>query len=84
MLEKKLKNGKVKAKTDFFIYVLISKIDSFQSVRFYLSVAKWSRGMIPALGAGGPGFKSRFGPYILNLSYYNSKLKIYMILLGYR
>ena len=25
-------------------------------------VAKWSRGMIPALGAGGPGFKSRFGP----------------------
>ena len=28
-------------------------------------VAKWSRGMIPALGAGGPGFKSRFGPDIL-------------------
>ena len=25
-------------------------------------MAKWSRGMIPALGAGGPGFKSRFGP----------------------
>ena len=24
--------------------------------------AKWSRGMIPALGAGGPGFKSQFGP----------------------
>ena len=23
----------------------------------------WSRGMIPALGAGGPGFKSRNGPF---------------------
>jgi hypothetical protein len=22
----------------------------------------WSRGMIPALGAGGPGFDSRIGP----------------------
>ena len=28
-------------------------------------MACWSRGMIPALGAGGPGFKSRTGP-ILN------------------
>ena len=25
-------------------------------------MAKWSSGMIPALGAGGPGFNSRFGP----------------------
>ena len=31
-------------------------------VLLILSKAKWSRGMIPALGAGGPGFKSRFGP----------------------
>ena len=28
----------------------------------------WSRGMIPALGAGGPGFESPRGPYYF---YYN-------------
>ena len=28
-----------------------------------LQSAAWSRGMIPALGAGGPGFKSRSGPF---------------------
>ena len=25
-------------------------------------MAEWSSGMIPALGAGGPGFDSPFGP----------------------
>ncbi len=31
-----------------------------QRLRFNKSV--WSSGMIPALGAGGPGFKPRHGP----------------------
>ena len=28
-------------------------------------VARWSRGMIPTLGAGGPGFKSRTSPWLV-------------------
>ena len=28
----------------------------------FSSVAQWSSGMIPASGAGGPGFKSRLSP----------------------
>lgn len=28
-------------------------------------VSIWSSGMIPASGAGGPGFESRTGPFVL-------------------
>ena len=32
---------------------------------FTLNKAVWSSGMIPALGAGGPGFDSRNRPFLL-------------------
>ena len=36
-----------------------------QRMSWYVNMAKWSRGMIRALGARGPGFESPFGPDIL-------------------
>ena len=39
-------------------------------------MAQWSRGMIPALGAGGPGFKSRLSPLIFEGFFYKSKADV--------
>ena len=36
-----------------------------KSIGWVANLAKWSRGMIRALGARGPGFESPFGPDIL-------------------
>lgn len=56
---------------------------SFVAVNDYQ--ASWSRGMIPALGAGGPGFKSRRGPIIfvkitfVNFFLCNYRTKIFIL-----
>lgn len=40
-----------------------------------ITVATWSSGMIPASGAGGPGFNSRSGPYFCRHAEYNCNFK---------
>ena len=42
----------------------------------YLWVAQWSRGMIPALGAGGPGFKSRLSPLFIWKGFWKNAKKV--------
>ena len=44
-----------------------------------ITVATWSSGMIPASGAGGPGFNSRSGPNFLHTLYkYNTYTGTYL------
>ena len=39
------------------------------------SAAQWSSGMIPASGAGGPGFKSRLSPRVLQMLFKSMQKK---------
>jgi hypothetical protein len=48
-------------KTCFGSFLSFNNADSF-NFRVLLQVAQWSRGMIPALGAGGLGLESRLSP----------------------
>ena len=38
-------------------------------LRNWSVLSTWSRGMIPALGAGGPGFNPRSGPFSHSVSW---------------
>jgi hypothetical protein len=40
----------------------INFIEIIKRTHLVETVSEWSRGMIPALGAGGPGFDSQFRP----------------------
>ena len=45
--------------------MICKRISIQKSYKKQIRVAQWSSGMIPASGAGGPGFKSRLSPKIL-------------------
>ena len=42
------------------------KVVGSSPIRSESCMSAWSSGMIPALGAGGPGFKSRSGPIFIS------------------
>ena len=45
-------------------------------------MAKWSRGMIFASGARGPGFKSRLGPILIFIPYNMNAIKVFANIAG--
>ena len=60
---------------------MISKWISILSLcNIRITVAQWSSGMIPASGAGGPGFKSRLSPIFSLLQFLKSFTFLYIVL----
>ena len=63
----------VTAKRAFLVSKQSIKV-RYLRIPFKIKAAQWSSGMIPASGAGGPGFKSRLSP-----RYFFSLLKVFPI-----
>lgn len=63
----------------FFVFRLLERLEDIvdKSHRAKDSTkGDWSSGMIPALGAGGPGFNSRIAPFFKQFAYTCKMFKI--------